>query len=313
MLGRFCAVAAACGAAAAGSADPFAPGKYAVAETSGKTPSDTKWSYNVWSPDAEGTFPVVVFVTGGGGIAPASTYSNVSAAVAAKGAVFVGLWRLAAPAPKKDAEYLANALPWLQANLKLKATADWEQLTLAGHSAGNHVFCDYLQTQCGPAKAAVMIDPVDGYDPFGVVKNYCITPGQKVKFSVPALLLRTGLDPVAKSVVACAPDRISNQRFYDAWAGPVWEANATGYGHLDVNDAGISGMGGLLCATDKLPKDVYHRQVAGLVSAFLRMVFAGDAAAEQVLVSAGGMPVDTLAQHDYNGHKAPFAGSCTHQ
>eukprot|EP01062_Namystynia_karyoxenos_P038297 TRINITY_DN2778_c0_g1_i3.p2 TRINITY_DN2778_c0_g1~~TRINITY_DN2778_c0_g1_i3.p2 ORF type:complete len:307 (+),score=113.29 TRINITY_DN2778_c0_g1_i3:81-1001(+) len=292
-------------------ADPFAPGTYKVAVTEGKTAD--KWNYNVWSPDASGSFPVMVFVTGGGGIAPGSTYSNMSASVAAKGVVFIALSRIAMPAPKKDAKLLAAAIPWLQQNLKLAATPNWDQLTLSGHSAGNHVFCDYLQSQCGIAKAAVMMDPVDGYDPFGIIKNYCITPGQKVKFTTPALLLRTGLDPVVKVMVACAPEELSNQRFYDAWAGPVWEANATGYGHLDLNDPPVSTLGGIMCASDKLPKEPYHLQVAGLVHAFLQMVFAGDAAQESVLLQAGSMPVHTLAQHDYNGHKAPFRAGCTHQ
>eukprot|EP00662_Eupelagonemidae_sp_cell21_P032540 gene32540-13712_t len=34
-----------------------------------------------------------------------------------------------------------------------------------------------------------MMDPVDGYDPYGIVNNYCITPGQKLNFSLPALHL----------------------------------------------------------------------------------------------------------------------------
>jgi len=305
---------AAAGAAASGT-DPFAPGAYAVATAKGKMPSDIKWTYNVWAPDAEGSFPVVVFVTGGGGVAPGTSYSKVAGGIAAKGAVFIALSRLAAPAPNKDAALLGLSIPWLQQNLPaagLKAAADWDKLALSGHSAGNHVFCSYLQSECGIAKAAVMIDPVDGYDPFGIEKIYCITPGQKTNFTAPALLLRTGLDPVVKVMVACAPDKLSNQRFYDAWAGPVWEVNATGYGHLDVNDDGVGKMGGAVCATDDLPKAPYQAQVAGLTTSFLSMVFGGDAASEQVLTDAGSMPVDSVANHAYNGHAAPFAAQCTH-
>merc|ERR1712080_211710 len=100
----------------------------------------------------------------------------------------------------------------------------------------------------------------------------------------------------------------SNQRFYDAWSGPVWEANATGYGHLSVNDDGVANMGKIACAASKLPKDPYHAQVAGLTTSFLAMVFGGDAAAEQTLLDASAMPVkDTVVNHDYNGHSAPFA------
>lgn len=216
--------------------------------------------------------------------------------------------------PNKDAELLAAAIPWLRANLPagVGAAADWDKVALSGHSAGNHVFVQYLQEQCGIVKAAIMIDPVDGYDPFGIEKIYCITPGQKTQFDAPALLIRTGLDPVVKTMVACAPTKLSNDRFYNAWAGPIWMANATGYGHLDACDDGINAIAGVICAADKLPKPAYHAEVAGLVSSFLSLVFGGDAGAERALLDAAAMPVDTVALHDYNGHAAPFAARCTH-
>lgn len=194
----------------------------------------------------------------------------------------------------------------------LQAQANFDELTLSGHSAGNHVICDYLQTGCGDAKAAVLMDPVDGYDPLGIIKNYCITPGQKVKFTTPALLLRTGLDPKVKHLVACAPDKISNQRFFDAWSGPIWMANATKYGHLDLNTNATSKIGGIICPTDDEPKPLYRSQVAGLTSSFLSMVFNGDTSAEQVLTNSAAMPVDSVTQHDYNNHKAPFSAGCSH-
>jgi len=311
-----CAVAVFFGALSLASAsDPFSPGSYSIATANGKCGNNSKWSYNVWAPDSNGSFPVIVFVTGGGGITPGATYSNMTASVAAKGVVFITLWRLAPPEPKTDAALLAAALPWLRDNLAaagLKATANFDQLALSGHSAGNHVVCSYLQSECGMAKAAVLMDPVDGYDPFGMLKNYCITPGQKVRFNTPALLMRTGLDPKVKVLVACAPDKLSNQRFFNAWSGPIWMANATQYGHMDLNDPSVSGIGGVICASDKEPKEPYHLQVAGLTSAFLSMVFKGDMSAEDVLTSASKMPVSTEVQHDYNGHSAPFAAGCSH-
>lgn len=32
----------------------------------------------------------------------------------------------------------------------------------------------------------------------------------------------------------CAPEDMSNDRFSDAWRGPVWQINATYYGHMDI-------------------------------------------------------------------------------
>jgi len=269
----------------------------------GKCGGDSKWSYDIWAPEVAGSYPVMVYVTGGGGIAPGYTYSDLGKAMAEKGIVVTMLSRAAAPAPKKDAELEAKALDWLEESfdtLGLTASADFEKLILSGHSAGNHVTCDFLTNSCGNHKAAgvVMMDPVDGYDPFGFVKNYCTTPGQKLSFDIPALLLRTGLDPVVKTLVACAPDRISNQRFFHAWSGPIWMANATKYGSI-------------VCASDDEPNDVYQEHIAELVLAFMNTIFESDKDAEARLNDASWMKVDVELQHDMNGHTAPYKAGCT--
>jgi len=276
--------------------------------------NDSKWHYDLWAPEQPGSYPTIVYVTGGGGVAPGTTYSDLGQQMAEKGTVVVMLSRLAAPQPKTDADLERKAIAWLEEEVPkmgLKATADFDKLVLSGHSAGNHVFCEYMKTDCGKAKAAIMMDPVDGYDPFGMIKNYCTTPGEKLSFDTPALLLRTGLDPKVKVMVACAPEKISNQRFFDAWSGPIWMVNATKYGHLDVNDAGVEKMGGVICPTDNEPNDVYHEHVADLVDAFLKTVFQGDEAAEAKLNDVSSMRVAAEAQKDYNGHSAPFAAGCT--
>merc|ERR1719428_259148 len=225
--------------------------------------------------------------------------------MAEKGVMVVMLSRPAAPQPKHDASLEATALAWLEANIPkmdLKASADFDKLVLAGHSAGNHVTCEFLKADCGKAKAVVMMEPVDGYDPFGMIDNYCTTPGEKLPFDIPALLLRTGLDPKVKLGVAFAPDRISNQRFFDAWAGPIWMANATKYGHLDVNNGGVGKIGSIMCAADDEPNDIYQAHIADLVDSFLKTIFDGDSAEEAKLNDASWMKVDVELQKDYNGH-----------
>jgi len=278
--------------------------------------NDSKWTANIYAPETEGSYPVMVYITGGGGLAPGSSYSDLASAMADKGMIVTMLSRTAVPAPKKDATLEAKAVEWLQENFptfKSKATPNFEQLVLSGHSAGNHVTCNFLVDSCGNnlAKAVVMMDPVDGFDPLGMVNNFCTTPGKKLDFDVPALLLRTGLDPVVKKMVACAPDKISNQRFFEAWSGPIWMVNATKYGHLDVNNAGVGKMGSVLCAGDDEPNDVYQAHIADLVDSFLGMVLKGDADAEKRLNDVSSMKVDAEAQKDYNGHAAPFKSGCT--
>ena len=69
------------------------------------------------------------------------------------------------------------------------------------------------------------MDPVDGFDPFGIVKNTFITnPPKQLPFYTPTLIIASGLDPVSLFThgVACAPTNISNTRFYESLSGPTW-------------------------------------------------------------------------------------------
>jgi len=59
------------------------------------------------------------------------------------------------------------------------------------------------------------LDPVDGAGPFGIKKDYIITPGKFLPYATPVLVIATELDPVRKDIQpnACAPNNISNTRF----------------------------------------------------------------------------------------------------
>ena len=46
-----------------------------------------------------------------------------------------------------------------------------------------------------------MIDPVDGEDPNGIIKEYVIHPPAKVNFNIPALHIMTGKDPKESHLV----------------------------------------------------------------------------------------------------------------
>merc|ERR1711988_1314514 len=81
-------------------------------------------------------------------------------------------------------------------NRTLAAIPDLDRTTVMAQSAGNHIVGQALADSCMYAKAFVMIDPVDGFDPFGLVHTEdLIHPRKKLNFSTPALILDTGLDP----------------------------------------------------------------------------------------------------------------------
>ena len=110
-----------------------------------------------------------------------------------------------------------------------------------------------------------MLSPVDGVDPYGFVQEYCITPGEKLNFEVPTLIMTSGLDGIPGNashetlkgkkadfsfrpgisntgglVPPCAPDELSNNRFWDALNGRAWFNNATLFGHVDFLDPGAT-------------------------------------------------------------------------
>lgn len=73
----------------------------------------------------------------------------------------------------------------------------------------------------------------------------------------------------------CAPENLSNRRFFDALAGPTWMLNATDFGHLDMLDPEFQQLAAEthLCAvTDggEAEMDSYRSFVAGETVAFIR-------------------------------------------
>ena len=55
----------------------------------------------------------------------------------------------------------------------------------------------YLEGFCEretSVKSLLLMSPVDGADPYGIIDEYCINPGHRVNFTLPALVLTAGLD-----------------------------------------------------------------------------------------------------------------------
>ena len=66
-------------------------------------------------------------------------------------------------------------------------------LILGGHSAGCHVAVRrILSSGCGAVGGVLLLDPVDGADPWGLRKEFVISPPNPLRFSTPALHLETG-------------------------------------------------------------------------------------------------------------------------
>ena len=179
--------------------------------------------------------------------------------------------------------------------------------------------------------AVIMIDPVDGEDPFGKITNEYVIQGcnssgrscTPVPFVTPALHVETGLDAVSKFGFgpACAPAFMSNDRFYDSWRGPIIQVNATKFGHLDCCDDGKAswyklacascGHGGGIAGTCKASqRQAYRASVGAAVGTFMEAVFrprqgqpSNKTPAELLsqLTSPSNFPFETVLRHDWHG------------
>jgi len=235
--------------------NPYEVGPYGV-----KTTEISKWdvshTLHVWSPDTEGYFPLVYGLTGFAGLVPPSTESIVFSHIASYGFTVVAPHKyLTLATSQYDAEWLVKVDEWVQKNLvqnliekgfNANFQIDFENTFMFAHSSGNHIITNYMKLGCHNVKGISMLSPVDGVDPYGFVQEYCITPGEKLNFEVPTLIMTSGLDGIpgisntGGLVPPCAPDELSNNRFWDALNGRAWFNNATLFGHVDFLDPGAT-------------------------------------------------------------------------
>lgn len=87
---------------------------------------------------------------------------------------------------------------------------------IMAHSMGGHVICEYMKAGCGNVEGSnqgyislllyfticfrligmILLSPVDGVDEIGMIDNFCTTPGEKLNFDLPTLIMPAGLDGV---------------------------------------------------------------------------------------------------------------------
>merc|ERR1711865_505133 len=302
--------------------DPYHPGPCQVSEweygTHRHPIADVTLHAKIWAPkcinnSATDELPVYAFVTAFGGNVGVSDYNQIFSHAASHNIVVIGY------------DYGGGLVPdYLQLGHKFNSANSWmadhlgaefaahnvsgvpdfqNQLAVGGHSAGNHIALQGLVYGCGTAKGLLMIDPVDGVDPYGFEKIYVIpTPPTRLNVTIPALHIETGLDPksVGLGFPACAPPKLSNARFYNAMHGPTWQINATDYGHLDCIDNGtvVTVFGGLICPSNKNSnKPLYWAAVGGWVTSFIHGLFTnGEGALLDLLQSGADSPVAVLMQ-----------------
>ena len=187
--------------------------------------------------------------------------------------------------PNKEEKIFSTSLEWTLENLeaffnnnntpeliKNKVYPSLENTSLMAHSASGHTVVSYLNQTCGKLKALILLDPVDGYDPFGFFQIYITNPPEQLPFAIPTLVIRTGLDNVPANPLfpACAPDKVSNKRFYDSLPGPTWFLNFTQFGHADILDDYLRKVASVICKVceDKCEFELYRENVVTAITLF---------------------------------------------
>ena len=168
----------------------------------------------ITSPAISGTYPVIFFLTGLDGIVDTEFYDEFLTDLATKNnkTIIIGFDKFRFPMlPDKEETLFELTLNWATENLKTFFNTDKTPdsirnkvfpdsgpngYTLMSHSAGAHPTCLYLSKHCNQFKKLIWIDPVDGFDPFGMVKIYCTNPPNVLPFKIPTLVISTGLDPI---------------------------------------------------------------------------------------------------------------------
>jgi hypothetical protein len=278
-------------------------------------PDGLTFKFHVYTPESSSDpLPVIFFVSGLSGLAPVSTYSDLLGRIADAGYVVVGLDHVQFPNYPKQGQDFHDLLEWAgQGNLatefqnqSITAVPDVaNRAAVMGQSAGNHVVGQALVDGCSIAKALVMLDPVDGLDPFGIVHSEdLITPGEKLSFNLPALHLDNWLDPApGLAGVSCSPAELSGPRWFDAMQGPVWNVNATKYGHVDCLNGLVGTLGASVCAaSSKLTSNKkYRKMLATSITTFLGAVFDGHTDDLALLEDASKFGVEVVLRQDLKG------------
>jgi hypothetical protein len=287
---------------------------------------DLGFNLHFTAPQGSHNLPVILFVTGFSGLAPGFTYSKFVQEVSDKGYIIVGMDHIKAPNYPAQGQDFNNIMEWVKAgNLatalkeaKIDATPDLDKVAVMGQSAGNHVVGQGLSDGCSLAKAQIMIDPVDGFDPFGIVHaEDLITPGQKLKYTTPTLLLDNELDPKKKNLLfpACAPANLGAPRWFDATAGPVFNVNASKYGHIDCLDDIFIAAGNIICPTDfSTDKNAYKSHLATTIDTFLTGLYNGQEDLFEKLEDPSSFAVDVTLRQDLKAMShADIVPGCTNQ
>lgn len=300
--------------------------------------SSVEFGLKIFSPTKPGKYHTAVFLSGLDGIAPGSLYVDFSTKLVKENSLILIIFEIIKPPklPDKEEKIFAKSIEWTLINLenlfnsketpaliKNRVFPINEDVCLMGHSASGHTVVSYLNETCGSITSLVLFDPVDGYDPFGFIKKFITHPPDQLPFAIPTLIIRSEFDPIPKSTVlpACAPDSLSNERFYNSLHGPTWMLNFTHYGHGDfLDNFAVKYIVSTICKICKsdCDFDMYRTNVVRAITLFYKGVMEKNKSFLLGLENPNNSSffdknIRILSTHKYNGYDVMKTGSfCNH-
>ncbi|UJR35499.1 hypothetical protein I4U23_028253 [Adineta vaga] len=297
------------------------------------TKPDIRFRLDIYSPTTPGLYPVLIYLPGLAGLVPSTFYTTMVTAIAEQNVILVGISKIENIKPEKISVHMGEFLEWamkpndgiahLFAEHKQvkQVLPNLERLGFLTHSSAAHSLGQYMNTTCGPIKLIIMMNPVDGIDPFGIVQDFITHPPTPLPFRTPALIISAGLDNVSvgQKTPACAPNNISNDRWYRSLYGPTFLINITDYGHADNLDEPFHEASKLMCTACKgslCQFRQYKIDEATLITSFIRAIFERDLRQLYIIKN----PQFTIQSHvsnkyDFHGYDYQYGGPggfCTH-
>ena len=170
-----------------------------------------RFRLDIYSPTKHGSYPVLIFLTGLSGTFPATYYTILATAIAEQNVILIGIAKIENIKPEKLAVHLSDFLQWVikpndgvarlfAEHRGTKAVKpDVEQLGFLSHSSAAHPLGQYLNSTCGPLKLIVMMNPVDGIDPFGIIRDFVTRRTLISTFCSPLRILSRSSDATSLS------------------------------------------------------------------------------------------------------------------
>lgn len=181
---------------------------------------------NIYSPTSPGSYPVVLFCTGNGGLAPALLYDDIQTKIAEQGVVLVAATKINDQVESEMLKIFSSAYNWIANNIRQEFENHFKSgeivpdiennLYFLSHSWGGYISTVFLLRSCGdkaPIRGQIMMDPIDGL----YWNKPALEPPKSVNFTIPTIIIAHGKVYGKKPTKFCFPLEIMAPRFYQCF------------------------------------------------------------------------------------------------